>query len=270
MNVDQAALAESTLVTRNVAINADDPTARQFVGMIVEYIGSSASCLITTAANNSIASAVGAAGSEAADANFTVGATPGTIDLTNAAANTMGELVDFINGLADYKARLVGCLRADDADTIGALVAVTSQQAKVANTGLALALDSSVCDHLSFEVSSYDGFMYSGTSKKTPQKESDAGRHAVNSLVRIAGTLAYTGADLFRVWEMDDFNKTETLIYQQLVSVVLAASTSAGTTTFPGAGITGKAGTRLLVRASAATTMACTNYNFQATTKLQV
>lgn len=267
MNVDQAVMAASVIAPRNFAINADDPTQRQFLGIIIQYIGSQASCLITTASNNSIAAAVGAVGATAADANFTVGSTPGTIDLTNTAVDTMGELVDFINGLADYKARLVGCLRADDADTIGALVAVSGVEAKT-STGLGLALDTSVCDHLSFEVSAYDGYIYSGTSKNVPRKDSDFGRQAVNSLVRIAGTLAYTGADLFRVWEMDDFNKTETLIYQQLVSVVLAASTSAGTTTFPGAGITGRPGTRLLVRASAATTMACTNYNAQVTTKL--
>lgn len=269
MNVDQASLAANLLVPRSNAINADDPTQRQFVGIIIQYIGSQASCLLTTASNNTIASAVGAVGATAADANFTVGATPGTIDLTNAAANTMGELVDFINNLSDYKARLVGCLRADDADTTAALVAVSGVEAKT-STGYGFAIDSSVADQVSFEISAYDGLIYSGTSKKVPRKDSDYGRQAINSLVRIAGTLAYTGADLFRVWEVDDFNGTETLIYQQLVSVVIAASTSAGTTTFPGTGITGRPGCRLIVRVSAATTMAVTNYNFQATTKLLV
>ena len=266
MNADQAVLAASIQSNRSMGVGADDPTTRQFLGMIIEYIGAQASCLITTASNNTIASAVGAVGATAADANFTVGSTPGTIDLTNSAADTMGEVVDFINGLADYKARLVALRRADDAGTVGALVAVSGIEAKIAG-GLGLAVDTSVADNIACEISALDGLMYSGNSKAQPWINGDKARNAVNSLVRVAGTLAYTGADLFQVYEVDDFAKTDELIYQQLVSVVIAASTSAGTTTFPGAGITGRPGKRLIVKAKGATTMAVTNFNVEATTK---
>lgn len=263
MNVDMSQLAINNAISRSLTIAADDPTQRQFLGMIIEYIGPSASCLITTASNNSIASAVGAAGSEAADANFTVGATPGTIDLTNAAADTMGELVDFINGLSDYRARLVGCRRADDSDTTAALVAVSSQQAKVKG-GLGLALDTSVCDHISFEVSSYDGTLPAGFVKTYDGPAGDFKRQAENRLTRFAGTNTYSGTDYFRVYEVDDVNKTDELIYTSLLSVVTAASTSAGGTTFAGDGIVGRRGRRLLVRAGAATSIAVTN-NYAAT-----
>lgn len=269
--MDQANLADALKLDRSIAAAAVRPTQRQMLGMIIEYIGPSASCLITTATNNSIASAVGVAGAEAADANFTIGATSGTINLTNAAADTMGELVDFINGLADYKARLVCLRRADDSDVAGALFAVTSQQAKVPGVGLGLAVDTAVCLHVSCEISAYDGRIYSGTSKATPRRDSDAGRVAINSCVRISSTLTYTGADAFKVYEVDDVNKTEELLYTGLLSGVTGASTVAGATTFPGNGIVGRPGRKLIVRSQAATTMsAITAYVCQATTKLLV
>lgn len=265
MNATEAQMARNTVLVRNAAISADDPTQRQFVGMIIEYVGSSASCLITTAANNTIASAVGAAGSEAADANFTVGAVSGTIDLTAAAADTMGEVVDFINGLADYKARLVGLRRADDADTVGALVAVTSQQAKVSG-GLKLAVDTSVADHVSFEISALDGTIVPGAAAGNTGLGSDWNRHAENSLRRVDGTFTYSGADLFRIYEVDDENKSDELLFQTTISAVLAASTNAGSEEFPSPGITARRGRRLLVRLSAATSIAVTNCSFLGTT----
>lgn len=250
----------NTPFKRNAGIAADDPTQRQFVGLIIQYIGSEQSCLLTAASNNSIASAVGSSGSEAADTNFTVGSTPGTIDLTNAAADTMGELVDFINGLSDYRARLVGTLRADDADVAGALVAVSSKQAKVAG-GYAFAMDTSVCKHVSFEVSAFDGTLPPGFSKNYKGPASDYGRWAENRLIRFAGTNTYTGTDSFKVYEIDDVGATAELIYSSLLSTVTAASTSAGGTTFAGSGIIGRRGRRLLVRAAGASSFAITNNN---------
>lgn len=266
MTTNDALLAANTVVPRNAAINADDPTAGQFVGLIVEYVGDEDSCLITTASNNSIASAIGDAGSEAADANFTVGSTPGTIDLTNTSADTMGEVVDFINGLAGYKARLVSLLRADDADTTGALVAVTSQQAKVKG-GLKLATDTSVCKHVSFEVSVLNGTIVASNAVGDSGLEDDAHRLVENALVRVDATLTYSGADLFRIYEVSDKAKTATLLYQSTISSILAASTSPGTETFTPA-FAGARGKRLLVRLSAATSIAVTNLSMYAQSKV--
>lgn len=257
---------------RNVsmAVTADDPTTRQFVGLIIEYVGSSASCLITTASNNSIASAVGASGSEAADANFTVGSTPGTIDLTNAAADTMGEVVDFINSLADYRARLVCLRRADDADTTGALVAVSSQQAKVSG-GLKLATDTSVCKHVSAEISVLDGSMFAGGGTSSQSADTRTVRNMAglngdfksNSLVelhQVDETLTYSGTGTFEVIEVDDFNRTDEVIYS---GTIPAASTSAGSKSFGQLGVSGvtaRQGKRLIVRIRAATSVAITSF----------
>lgn len=261
MNLNDALLAQNTVIYHAGAINADDPTQRNFIGMVIEYVGSSQSCLITTAANNTIASAVGATGAEAADANFTVGGTSGTIDLTNAAANTMGEVVDFINNLADYKARLICLRRDDDADTTGALVAVSGIQAKVSG-GLKLAVDTSVADHVSFSISTMGGSIAAGSSVGDSGIESDNRRRAVNFLKRIDTTLTYVGADLFRVYEIDDEAKTDELLWQTLISATFAASTSAGTEEWPSPGLASRPGRRLLVRFSAATSVAVTNLSY--------
>lgn len=258
---------------RNVSMSAgaDDSTIRQFVGLIVEYVGAQASCLITTASNNSIASAVGVAGAEAADANFTVGGTPGTIDLTNAAADTMGEVVDFINSLADYRARLVALRRADDADTVGALVAVTSQQAKVPGTGLRLAIDTSVAKHATVEISALDGSMYSGggTSSQSPDTRTirnmaglngDFKQNSLVELHQIDETLTYTGAAVTEVIEVDDFARTDEVIYS--APTIPGATTVAGTKSFGQLGVSGvtaRQGKRLLVRLRAASSFAITN-----------
>lgn len=269
MNSDQILVMNGTARNVVMAVTADDPTTRQFVGLIVEYIGAEDSCLITTASNNSIASAIGAEGSEAADTNFTVGSTPGTIDLTNAAANTMGEVVDFINNLADYKARLVCLRRADDADTTGALVAVTSQQAKVSG-GLKLAVDTSVADHVSCELSILDGTMFSGgsTSGQTADNRQvrnigglngDYKRSSLVELYQVDETLTYSGTGTFEVIEVDDFNKTDEVIYS---GGIPAASTSAGSKSFGQlgvSGITARVGRRLIVRLRAATSVAVSN-----------
>lgn len=266
MNNNVASLTLMNLTARNVAmaVAADDPTTRQFVGMIIEYVGDQASCLITTAGNNTIASAIGAAGAEAADASFTVGATPGTIDLTNAAANLMGEVVDFINSLSGYKARLVSLRRADDADTTGALVAVTSQQAKVSG-GLSLAVDTSVADHVSCELSMLDGTMFSGggvdkTVRQFAGLNGDYKRESLVELYQVDETLTYVGANVFEIIEVDDFRKSDEVIYS---GAIPGASTAAGSKSFGQlgvSGITARIGRRLIVRARAATSVAITSF----------
>lgn len=255
-----ATIQDREVANRAMVASADDSTVAQFVGLIIEYVGSSASCLITTAANNTIASAVGAAGSEAADANFTVGSTSGTIDLTNASADTMGEVVDFINGLADYKARLVGCLRADDADTTAALVAVSSQQAKVSG-GLALAVDTSVSKNLTCEISVLDGAIASGSTEGQVGFTSDSKVGAINALKELRATLTYSGGSTLAVYAVNDELKTSRLIFSTPIGSTLGATTVAGTATFGGDGIVGRRGERLLVRATGVTTFAVTNFN---------
>lgn len=269
MNSDQIAVANGMARRFSAVATGDDSTIRQFIGLIIQYVGSQASCLITTASNNSIASVIGALGAEAADANFTVGSTPGTIDLTNASADTMGEVVDFINGLADYKARLVGLRRADDADTTGALVAVTSQQAKTA-TGLGLAIDTSVAKQASCSISILDGRLANGSAEGSVGTDSDVARTAINELHQVDGTFTFTGTSVFEVIEVDDALKTDEVVYSNTIGAVIGATTVPGSKAFQanGVGLQARTGKRLLVRARSSSTFAVTNFNVIAVSKV--
>lgn len=239
-----------------MAATSTTSNPRQFKGLIIEYIGSSASALITVDAT-SIACAIGAAGAEAADTTFTVGGTPGTIDLTNASADTAGELVDFINGLSGYKARLVGLRRSDDITTSGYFVAAASQQAK-GNGGYAVNTAVAVAKHITAEISILDGNIYSGSDAKAKYKggvNSDYSRQSLVELHQVDETLTYTGTGTFEVIEVDDFNKTDEVIYS---GTIPGATTVAGTKSFGQLGISGitaRSGRRLLVRFRAATTL---------------
>ena len=94
------------------AIGAVDTT----VALYVRYVGSSAATsTVAVTGNNSMAFVDGGA----ADATVNVqdsnacGATPGTLDLTNANCNTYGGLVDRINKSKNWVAVLAGVLRSE-------------------------------------------------------------------------------------------------------------------------------------------------------------
>jgi len=221
----------ASLLARNTvyAASAVHPTAPQaFVGLIVEYVGAQASCLLTTTGGNSLASAIGAAGSEAADPNFTIGSTSGTIDMTQTTANTMQKIVNFINGLGDYRCRLVGLRYADTSTTTGYLLAVSNQQAKVPGVGYAFAVDTANALNITCEISCLEGAMYSGGSVPTGTASAsersvnvrmmgglngDYKRDAINTLYSVDETLTYTGAGTFAVYAVNDLLQTDRLLY---------------------------------------------------------
>lgn len=256
MNLSDVQLMQG--LARNVSLSATSTTAnpRQFKAIVIEYVGASASALLTVA-STTLVSAIGNAGSEAADANFTVGGVPGTIDLTNAAANTAGELVDFINGLTDYKARLVGLRRADVISGAGYFVAASTQQAK-GNGGYAVNLAVAVALHVTAELSILDGSIYSGSAAKDKAiggVNSDYARQSLVELFQVDETLTYTGAGVFEVIEVNDYLKTDEVIYSGSIP---GATTVAGTKSFGQLGISGttaRPGCRLLVRFRAASTL---------------
>lgn len=241
---------------------------RQFKGLIIEYVGAQVSALLTVGATTLVA-AIGATGAEAADPNFTVGAAPGTIDLTNAAADTAGELSDFINNLTDWKCRLVGLRRSDAITTSGYFVAASTQQAKVSG-GYAVNIDVAVAKHITAEISILDGQMYKGgpgsdpgtkTLRRMSGIEGDYKKVSVVELLQVDETLTYTGTGTFEVIEVDDFNQTDEVIYS---STIPAATTVAGTKSFGalgGYGSGARPGRRLLVRCRGASTLsAVTNF----------
>jgi hypothetical protein len=91
----------------------------------IRYTGSEASCKISASASgDTIDSDVGDKGSETGDTNF---GTSGSIDLTAASTDTVGELVSTIDGYTDYEAEtLFGDTSTDAAEILD----ITSAQGK--------------------------------------------------------------------------------------------------------------------------------------------
>lgn len=88
------------------AFGAEAAPAEILAVIRIKYTGASASCKITTdISGKTINSKIGALGSEANDTTFY--ASTGSIPLTNASYDTPAELVAYIDGLADYEAKLI-------------------------------------------------------------------------------------------------------------------------------------------------------------------
>lgn len=115
-------------------LSADDSD----VAIIVKYIGTSASATVEVAdATGDITFKDGAAGSEAVVDDFECpvsGALGGVIDVSDAACNTLGEVVDTINGnctgcnASAWRAVILDGLRADSSNNTMQTLAATSAQ----------------------------------------------------------------------------------------------------------------------------------------------
>jgi len=132
-------------LARGAIIVADD----EDVAIEIEYMGSEASATVTVAADGNITFKHGDAASEANDTTIGGDADSGaTIDVSESTEDTMGEVVDLINGSANWRARLVAALRSDSAtDTLLAMAEST------VNAGtdwkVSLYKDTSTCFNLS-------------------------------------------------------------------------------------------------------------------------
>lgn len=97
-----------------LALTADDTS----LAVIVRYIGTQ-SGLVAVAANGDITFTQGATGSEAASTEFECpvsGALGGVIDVSDAACNTLGEVVDTINASTSWRAVIIDGLRSDSSN----------------------------------------------------------------------------------------------------------------------------------------------------------
>lgn len=120
------------------------------IGMIVEYIGAQVSGKVAVdASTGDLAFTHGAVGAEAADTTVGAPTLNGTIDVSDASADTLGEVVDLINQSANWKAYLVSALRSDSANNT--LITKAATQAKV-DGGITLLKDTAVTLDLSIAV----------------------------------------------------------------------------------------------------------------------
>ncbi len=110
--------------------------------MTVQYVGAEASgTVIVTVTTGDVTFQHGDLASEAVDGTINSDDDPGVIDVSDAAANTMGGVVDLINGSDNWRAILHGCRRSDA--SAGLLFTLSEKQAKVA-AGIELAADETV------------------------------------------------------------------------------------------------------------------------------
>ena len=115
------------------------------IAMYCKYIGTSACASITVdAGTGDLTFTDGTCGAESATDTFecpVAGALGGVIDVSNAACNTIGEVVDIVNASSDWRCLPYAALRTDSSNDT--LVTIAATQATTPN-GLGLAFDSSV------------------------------------------------------------------------------------------------------------------------------
>jgi hypothetical protein len=192
--------------TRNSILTPKTPFYEQVLddgdtGLRVAFIGEDASATITVSSAGDITFKVGDAGSEAVDT--TVVPSTGIIDVSVAAYSTFGEIVDVINGSVNWRAYLVGVLRADatDASTGSLLLRTETTLNKMANE-IPLYKDTSKVLNLAIRV---------GTRSKTGGSE-DKG---AAELYQIISTNTFgSGTSKILVYEIDEKANTETKIYE--------------------------------------------------------
>ena len=178
-------------VTRGIGAVSTD------VSMLVRYTGTSASGTVAVdAATGDLTFLSGASGSEAADTSFECpvsGALGGIIDVSNAACNTFGEVVDTINGLCtgcirnNWTAVLVGAMRSESTDNTNITLSATTANAP---EGLGLLFDGVVTFRTSIALTQYQNLTsYVSDNRYRLVENPFAGQQAV--LHQVTATSTY-------------------------------------------------------------------------------
>lgn len=171
------------------------------VALKLRYVGSQPSATVEVSAAGDILFKHGVAGAEVADTTIKIGSTPGTIDVSNTAGNTFGEVVDHINGSANWEAYLVGSLRADNSDASTGSLLVRSATTIAPKTDLALYKDTSKVLELAIRVGKRDSVTGSESL-------------AAAEIYSITSTNTFSsGTNLIKIYEINESAKTETLRY---------------------------------------------------------
>jgi len=164
------------------------------VQLVIMYIGSEASATVTVSTD--ITFKQGAAGAEAVDPSIDSGGNdPGVIDVSDANANTLGEVADLINASPNWKAYLKDGLRADSS---AGLLARSETTLDPNVTEATLYADTSTVLNLSVRIGSRNGV--NGTEENSAAE--------INYIV-CTNTFG-SGTNLIQLYEVDENRKTET------------------------------------------------------------
>jgi len=185
-------LAPKQTVSRHVV--DDGP-----VSLVIMYIGSQVSATVTVASGD-ITFKHGAAAAEAVDATIDSGGDDdGVIDVSDTTADTLGEVVDLINGSANWKAYIKDGIRADAS---AGLLARSETTLTPNVTETPLYSDTSTDLELSIRIGS--------RTKVNGTEENSAAE-----LLRVISTNTFgSGTSLIQVYEVDEIKKTETKIFE--------------------------------------------------------
>ena len=193
------------LAKNRAILNVTDSDA----AMVVRYIGAQDSgTFAVVAAAEELVFKHGALAAEIADVSIQIGATPGSIDVSNALGNTMGEVVDHINASANWEARLLGALRTDIPAAGGTSHIAYAAAAAKTTAGLLVCFDTTepdiitaaICDGAYNAKIGGDAFV------------SDSNKYY--SIMQIFSMITHGGAGLVSIYEVNEATNTETLIAQ--------------------------------------------------------
>lgn len=232
MNADQIteARALATVVPHNIAVVDVSPW---MVAQYVPSLGTGAAAATMQVLAGTLRFKVDAATPAGADA---IG-TDGEFDLSTADFNTMGELVDAINGVAAYRAYLVGALRAD----LSTNLLVQSATSIIGDTGLTVFGDTSGSKEISLAIS---GEAFVNNGKNGHLKDSEDG--CENSMMYAAITV--TNVSLFVLRYYTGKQGTTEVQVGQDITLTSATLKEQGEANLSVVFVTSARGERLIVR----------------------
>jgi hypothetical protein len=204
----------------------------------VRYVGSQASASVEVSAAGDITFKHGAAGALAVDPTIDSGGNDaGVIDVSDANANTYGEVIDLINASPNWEAYLVGGLRADNANaSTGSILEAVAVTMTPNVTEVTLVQDTSKVLNMNIRVGK--------RSNVTGSEEKAAAEiYGINSLNTFS-----SGTSKIQVYEIDEVAKTETKIYEVAGGATTVAQALSFVTNGRGSLASSKVGNHLIVR----------------------
>ena len=205
MNYETAALAD-ILAKRQASYVPDDEN----ILIVLRYVGDEDSATVTVSGGD-ITFQHGDLAAEAVDATINSDDDDGVIDVSDAGGNTMGKVVDLINGSANWEALLCDCLRAD-ASTAAKILDVGETTLTPNTETMNLNGDTSATLNIS-KLCSYRSLQaFLGTSGTPFAGDS-------NYYVQLTNMQSYntfgSGTNIIQVYDIDPVENTEKLIYQR-------------------------------------------------------
>ena len=203
MNYETAALAD-ILAKRQASYVPDDEN----ILIVLRYVGDEDSATVTVSGGD-ITFQHGDLAAEAVDATIDSDDDDGVIDVSDGGADTMGEVVDLINGSANWEAVLVDCLRADA--SAGYLLDMGEFTLTPTTETCFLKKDTSAALNLSIALGETGLQSFLGTSGTPFVGDAD---YYINATYGTYVNTYGSGTSLIQIYDMDPINHTEKLIFQ--------------------------------------------------------